>query len=339
MGFNKDAVINAAFPGDSVSRTKVDLLKNELAKLPGVSNISFSAFTPSGNEGSYTDLRLPETYSPNPDMIVSLKPADTAYFRLYSLPLVAGRVYYPSDTIREFVVNETVVKNLGIKNAGSAIGKMIQVYGRTCPIVGVVKDFHINSLRDPIGPVVLTTNNDEYGLANIKINLSKAAPVIAALENIWSKNFPDYVFEYSFLDQNIAEYYKQENQLSQLYTIFSGIAIFISCLGLYGLISFMAVRRRKEIGIRKVLGAPVRDIVVMLSKEFTLLITIAFLIATPLAWYFMHQWLQQYTYRIPISVWFFIATIACSLCIAWISVGYTAIKAAIANPVKSLRTE
>lgn len=339
MGFNKDAVINAAFPGDSLSRTKVGLLKNELAKLPGVSSVSFSTYTPSENDGWYTDLRLPETHSPNPDMIVCLKPADTGYFRLYSLPLVAGRVYFTSDTMREFVVNETVVKNLGIKNAGDAIGRMIAVNGKTCPIVGVVKDFHINSLRDPIGPVVLSTINNAYGLTNIKINLSKATPVIAALGNIWSKNFPDYIFEYSFLDQSIASYYKQENQLSQLYKIFSGIAIFISCLGLYGLISFMAVRRRKEIGIRKVLGAPVKDIVVMLSKEFTLLIGIAFLIATPIAWYFMHQWLQQYTYRIPISVWFFIATIASSLCIAWISVAYTAIKAAIANPVKSLRTE
>jgi ABC-type antimicrobial peptide transport system permease subunit len=272
-------------------------------------------------------------------MVVSMKPADTAYFRLYNLPLVAGRLYFPSDTIREFIVNETVVENLGIRNAEDAIGKVIQVGGTTCPIVGVVKDFHVNSLRDPIGPVVLTTIKNAYGLANIKIDLSKASPIIAGLGDVWNKNFPDYVFEYSFLDQSIANYYKQENQLSQLYKIFSGVAIFISCLGLYGLISFMAVRRKKEIGIRKVLGAPVGDIVVMLSKEFTMLITIAFLIASPVAWYLMHKWLEQYTFRIPITALYFIATIAGSLCIAWMTVGYTAIKAAIANPVKSLRSE
>ncbi len=142
-----------------------------------------------------------------------------------------------------------------------------------------------------------------------------------------------------FWTRSIADYYKQENQLSQLYKIFSGIAIFISCLGLYGLVAFMAVQRKKEIGIRKVLGAPVRDIVVMLSKEFTILILIAFLIASPIAWYYMHQWLQQYTYRITIDIWFFAGTILCSLIIAWLTVGYTAIRAAIANPVKSLRTE
>src|SRR6476660_6234861 len=185
----------------------------------------------------------------------------------------------------------------------------------------------------------MTTIKDAYGLVKIKLNLGKAKTVIAAMENLLNKNFPDYVFEYHFLDQSIADYYKQENQLSQLYKIFSGIAIFISCLGLYGLISFMAVQRKKEIGIRKVLGAPVKDIVMMLSKEFTILIAVAFLVASPLAWYFMHQWLQQYTYRIAMGIWFFAATILFSLLIAWITVGYIAIKAALANPVKSLRTE
>ena len=185
----------------------------------------------------------------------------------------------------------------------------------------------------------MTTIKDAYGMANIKIDLTKAKTVIAAMEKMWNKDFPDYVFEYNFLDQSIADYYKQENQLSQLYKIFAVIAIFISCLGLYGLVSFMAVRRKKEIGIRKVLGAPVSKIVFMLSKEFTILITIAFLIASPIAWYFMHQWLQQYTYRIMIGVGFFVATIISSICIAWLTVGYTAVKAATANPVKSLRTE
>ena len=302
--------------------------------------VSISAVAPSSGGSFYTDLRTTSNLNtPSPDMVVAMEPADTNYFRLYNLPLVAGRLYFPSDTMKEFVVNETVVKNLGLTNANSAIGKLINVNGKTCPIVGVIRNFHINSLRDAIGPVVLTTIKGLYGTANIKINMHQSQDVIASMQNIWSKYFPDYVFEYSFLDQSIANYYKQEAQLSILYKIFSGIAIFISCLGLYGLISFMAIQRRKEIGIRKVLGAPVLDIVVMLSKEFTILIAIAFLIASPIAWYFMQQWLQQYTYRIMIGSGFFILTIVSSLLIAWITVGYTAIKAAIANPVKSLRTE
>lgn len=340
MGFDKEAVINAGFPGDSLSRTKSDLLQNELNKMPDIQHVSFSTFTPSAGGGWYTDLRVANNHSTTNDaMIVCMKPADTNYFSLYNLPLAAGRIYFPSDTVREFVVNETVIKNLGIPNSKDAIGKLINVNGKTCPIVGVVKDFHAYSLRDPIGPVVMTTMKNQYGLANIKVNMSKTKNVIAAMQNTWNKYFPGYVFEYSFLDQSIADYYKQEEQLSVLYKIFSGIAIFISCLGLYGLISFMAVQRKKEIGIRKVLGAPVQDIVMMLSKEFTILIAIAFLIAAPIAWYFMHQWLQQYTFRIVIGAGFFIATIICSLFIAWLTVGYTAIKAAVANPVKSLRTE
>ncbi len=340
MGFNKDAVINAGFPGDSLSETKTGFLLNELHKIPGIKTVSFSATAPSGGGSFYTDLRMISNLkSASPDMVVCMEPADTSYFRLYNLPLVAGRIYFPSDTIREFVVNETVIKNLGIRNTQSALGKLINVNGQTCPIVGVIKDFHINSLRDAIGPVVLTTIKNLYGTANIKIDMRQSKTVITSMQKIWSKYFPDFVFEYSFLDESIADYYKQEAQLSVLYKIFSGIAIFISCLGLYGLISFMSVQRKKEIGIRKVLGAPVRDIVIMLSKEFTILITIAFLIASPIAWYFMRQWLQQYTYRIPIGVWFFITTILCSLFIAWLTVGYTAIKAAIANPVNSLRSE
>jgi putative ABC transport system permease protein len=338
MGFTKKAVINAGIPGDSLSQTKFNVLKDELKKLPGIEAVSLSSFAPSGG-GWYTDLRTLTNNNVSPDMIVSMRPADTSFFNLYHLKLVAGRVYYPSDTMREFVVNETVIKNLGIKSAQAAIGTKINVDGKICPIVGVVKDFHVNSLRDEINPVVLTTIGDAYGLVNIKINLVQAKSVIRSMQDIWNVHFPDYVFEYHFLDQTIEDYYKQENQLSQLYKIFAGIAIFISCLGLYGLVAFMAVQRRKEIGIRKVLGAPVRDIVIMLSKEFTLLIVIAFLIASPVAWYYMHQWLQQYTYRITIDVWFFVGTIVCSLAIAWLTVGYTAIRAALANPVKSLRTE
>jgi len=339
MGFDKKAVINAGMPGDSLSRTKVGLLKNELNKVPGIEDVSFSTFTPSAGGGWYTDLRLPNNHSDNPDMIVSMMPADTSFFSLYNLPLVAGRIYYPSDTMQEFVVNETVIKKLGIRNPQDAIGKLVNVNGKTCTIVGVVKDFHSNSLRDPIGPIVMTTIKNAYGQANIKINMSKAKTVIAAMRNIWDKNYPDYVFEYNFLDQSIAAYYKQENQLAQLYKIFAGIAIFISCLGLYGLISFMGIQRKKEIGIRKVLGAPVRHIVIMLLREFTILISIAFLIAAPIAWYFMNEWLQQYTYRITIGLWFFATTIISSLIIAWLTVGYTVVKAALANPVESLRSE
>jgi ABC-type antimicrobial peptide transport system permease subunit len=216
---------------------------------------------------------------------------------------------------------------------------MINVGGSTRPIAGVVKDFHISSLRDSVGPVVLTTNKKNYGVATIKLNLTEAKPVIASMQKLWDQYYPNFTFTYSFLDQDIADYYKQEAQLSQLYRLFAAVAIFISCLGLYGLVTFMAVQRRKEIGVRKVLGAPVSAILILLSREFTLLIGIAFMIAAPIAWYFMHSWLQQYAFHVKLGPGLFVLTIMGSILIAWATVGYTAIKAALANPAKSLRSE
>jgi ABC-type antimicrobial peptide transport system permease subunit len=338
LGFNKEAVINAGFPNDSLGSQKMEVLRNDLLKLPGVRGFSFSMASPAGG-GYYTDLRTPENRSNEPNMVTSVNEADTAFFALYHLQLAAGRIYHASDTMREFVINETVVRNLGLPNAQAAIGTMLRMNGKILPVVGVLKDYHVNSLRDPMVPVVMTSRKKGFGMVSLKINLSNATTIIPAMNTIWNRYFPEYIFGYQFLDQTIASAYEQENQLALLYKIFAGIAIFISCLGLYGLISFMAVQRRKEIGIRKVLGAPVIDILIMLSREFTILITIAFLIATPVAWYFMNEWLNHYAYRIMIGVWFFAATIGGSLLIAWITVGYTAIKAALANPVKSLRTE
>ena len=270
-----------------------------------------------------------------------MRVADTGYFRLYHLQLVAGRIYLPSDTMKEFIVNETCLKKLGVSDPQRAIGKKIDFFDgkHVGYIVGVVKDFHVNSLRDPLSPVVMSTWKNIYYAANIKIQPGKTKEALAGIERIWNKNFPSAFFDYQFLDEKIAGFYRQENQLSYLYKVFAGIAIFISCLGLYGLISFMAVQRNKEIGIRKVLGASAGNIVFLLSREFTELILIAFVIASPLAWYFMHQWLQQYTYRIVLGPGFFAITILSSVVIAWMAVGYRAFRTAMANPIISLRDE
>jgi ABC-type antimicrobial peptide transport system permease subunit len=173
----------------------------------------------------------------------------------------------------------------------------------------------------------------------VKLQSGEAKRTLSVIEKLWNKAYPDYVYQYQFLDEKIAGFYKQENQLSELYKIFAGIAIFISCLGLYGLVSFMATQRQKEIGIRKVLGASVANIIYLFSREFTLLVCISFLIAAPLAYYFMHSWLENFTFRISIGSGIFIITIAISVSIAWMTVGYRAFRSAIANPVKSLRAE
>jgi ABC-type antimicrobial peptide transport system permease subunit len=206
-------------------------------------------------------------------------------------------------------------------------------------VVGVLKDFNDRSLRNDLAPLLITTNGTMYSQAGIKLSTTNISSTLRSVKTIWEQIFPDFVYEYRFLDDKIAGFYKQENQLSQLYQIFAAIAIFLSCLGLYGLASFMATQRIKEVGIRKVLGATAGNIAYLFSKEFILLIAIAFAIATPLAWYYMHQWLQDYAYRVNISWWLFAAGGLAAIIIALATISFQAIKAALANPVKSLRTE
>jgi len=340
MGFNKDAVINVNMPNDSISITKQQTLKTQLLQNPGVQNVSFSTFTISDN-GHWNSDFVYDNRPKQTDFSAEFKWADADVFKTFNLQLVAGRQYRQTDTVREFVVNETLVKRLGIKNPQDIINKKINFWSGSivAPVVGVVKDFNGGSLAGAIKPVVMGSWNAVYSNMAVKIQPQQARQTLSAIEKTWTALYPDYVYEYQFLDDKIAGFYKQEDQLSQLYKIFAGIAIFISCLGLYGLISFMAVQRTKEVGIRKVLGATVGNIVYMFSKEFTILITIAFLIAAPLAYYFMHDWLTNFTFRVNIGAGIFVLTIAASVIIAWGTVGYRAIKAALANPVKSLRSE
>jgi putative ABC transport system permease protein len=340
LGFDKAAIINIPVPGDSISRTKFDYLKNQLMQNKEVKNVSFSFSAPSADGNWNSDFKFNHSEKTT-DFNANLKWADIDYFKTYNLQFVAGRPYTQADTVRELVVNETLLRKVGIKDPKDAIGKQIDFWDgqMVAPIVGVVRDFNSYSLREPMAAVVLGTWKDVYQTLSIKTAPGKEKEVLSQMEKLWNTAYPDYVYEYSFLDENIANFYKQENQLSQLYKIFAFIAIFISCLGLYGLVSFMAVQRTKEVGIRKVLGAAPRHIVYLLSKEFSLLIIIAFAIAAPIAYYIMHNWLQNYTYRIELSVWIFLSAIVGSMVIAWITVAYRAIRAALANPVKNLRTE
>jgi putative ABC transport system permease protein len=338
MGFNKEAILTAQAPQDSTGFANQAVLRNELMKIPGIKNVSFGMGAPISHNWT-TDLRTPDNVGKVPNMITAYKMNDVGFFNLFHLQFIAGRPYHNSDTTSEFVVSEDVVHKLGYRDPQRAIGRRIIVVGRNLPIVGVVKNFHITSLRDSMVPVVMSTDKRMYGMVSVKFNLMQAKPAIAAMQKLWDKYFPDFAFTHTFLDQDIAAYYRQETQLSQLYKLFAAVAILISCLGLYGLVTFMAVQRKKEIGVRKVLGAPISAILILLSREFTLLIGISFLIAAPVAWYFMHGWLQQYAYHITLGPELFAITIIGSILITWATVGYTAVKAALANPVESLRNE
>ncbi|MDB5135220.1 MAG: FtsX-like permease family protein [Mucilaginibacter sp.] len=341
LGFDKDAIITVPFPGDSVNRIKLNTLHDQLLLLPGINDVSYSFASPSDNNGWGSDFKY-NNAPKQTNFSAQLKWADAEYFNLYKLQFVAGHPYSKGDTIHGYVVNETLVKKLGVTNPKDAIGKYIKLWDdkkKYAQIVGVVKDFNISSLKNAIQPVLMSSWKDVYQKINIKLEPTNINQTLASVEKLWNSTFPDGIYEYQFLDEKIANFYKSEDQLSQLYKIFAGIAIFISCLGLYGLVSFMAVQRTKEVGIRKTLGASVGSIVYLFSKEFTLLIIIAFGISAPIGWFFMHWWLQDYTYKISMGPGIFILAIVVSVAIAWITVGYKAIMAALANPVKSLRSE
>jgi putative ABC transport system permease protein len=338
LGFNKEAVYLLSGNSDSTMLARLPAFKEKLLHAPGVQSVTFSTDAPSSENTWSSNFAF--NHKEDEKFQVSLKFADEDYFKTFALQFLAGRPYRKSDTTNEIVINETLTHKLGVPNANDIIGKDIRL-GRSewKKIVGVVKDFKTNSLRENIKPLLIAENKPFYGLTAVKINSSNLHQTQDNIQSAWNQYFPEYAFTGSFLDENIAKFYEQEKQLELLYKIFAGLAIFISCLGLYGLVSFMAVRRTKEIGVRKVLGASVGNIVLLFSKEFTILIAVAFVIAAPVAHFIMHAWLNNFVFRINMGVDVFLLAIFISVIIAWISVGYKAIKAALANPVKSLRVE
>jgi len=340
LGFDQDAIVNVPYRPDSTGGKLTDYLKQQLLS-NGVQAVSFNSNTPAEDDNNmFTSFKFDHALK-DEDFQAIVKFADNDYVPTYKLQLVAGRNLQPSGPTTEFLVNESFVKSLGFKKPEDILNKEISIMGGLikCPVVGVLKDFNDRSLRQSLSPLLIATNATMYREASIKLSTTNIASSMQSIKKIWQQTFPNYVYEYRFLDDKVAGFYKQENQLSQLYKIFAAIAIFLSCLGLYGLASFMAVQRIKEVGIRKVLGATAGSIVYLFSKEFIILIAIAFTIATPIAWYFMNKWLQDYAYRVNISWWLFAAAGLAAIVIALATISFQAIKAARANPVKSLRSE
>jgi putative ABC transport system permease protein len=335
LGFDKEAIVMIPVGSQDAKRVT---LKQQFQQIKGVESVSLCLVPPSSEDNSGTEMRLGANTETENFRFIN-KAGDADYLNTFGLKLVAGRNLFPSDTVREYVVNETLAKKLNLKSPEELIGKMITVYRVKAPIVGVVKDFHDESLRGDIHPIFIS--NDPEGLSNyaVKINLNNTKTTLSDIEKMWSSMYPERIYEFQFLDEQIAQFYETEQTLLTLIQAFSFIAIFISCLGLFGLVRFMTIQKTKEIGIRKVLGSSVGQIVWIFGKEFSKLIVIAFLIATPIAWYFMNSWLQDFKFRINIGVSIFLLAIASTFLITFLTVGYQAVKAALMNPVKSLRTE
>ncbi|WP_295800558.1 ABC transporter permease [Mucilaginibacter sp.] len=339
LGFNKEAVLAIPCPNDSVGLLRLNSFKQQVLTLPGVKAASFSSDVPSSAHNNSSNFYFNHSVK-DPGFDIFMKVADADYFKTFGLRFIAGKGYEPSDTARQMVVNETFVRKLGFKRADDALGKTITFDSyANMPIVGVVADFKTNSMREEIKPLVMYPFKQLEQQIAVRIEGQKLTKTVASVQKLWEKSYPEYAYTGFFVDDSIAKFYKQENQLELIYKVFALIAIFISCLGLYGLVSFMAVQRTREVGIRKVLGASIGSIVYLFSKEFIALIAVAFAIGAPAAWYLMNGWLQTFAYRISPGVWVFVAAITTSLLIGWATVGYKAIKAALANPVKSLRSE
>jgi putative ABC transport system permease protein len=339
LGFDKSAVCIIYGPVDSTGLHKMKVFKQQLLQDPQVRSASFVTDAPSSSLEWASNFFFNNSETAV-DFQAFLKEGDADYFKTFGLHFVAGKGYENGDSTRQAVVNQTMARRLGFQNPQDIIGKSIKAGNKYWSVItGVVKDFKSKSLREGVQPMVIFPR-DGYGLEMaVKVHTAHIRSTMASIQKIWGGIYPQYAYNYYFVDADIIQFYRQDNQMVLIYKLFAGIAIFISCLGLYGLISFMAVQRTKEIGIRKVLGASVSSIVYLFSKEFTILILISFAIAVPAGWYFMNSWLQSYVYRINLSVWIFGLAIVVSVTIAWLTVGYKAVKAALVNPVKSLRSE
>lgn len=343
LGFRKDAVLVIPIPeresansGDAP--TTMRTLRESVAQMSGVEEVSLGSTPPTSGRVSVTGFYF-DGEDESQSRGTQVKQVDGKYLSLYDIPLLAGTGLQDNDTARGLVVNEELVRISGLDNPRDIVGKRIHISGKTLPVLGVVRDFHTVSLRDRIEPTVLMNGIDDYRTLSLRVNQSRIKDVVAAVRSKWEAMYPDHIFEYQFLDDQIREFYEGEQKMSALLTVFTFMAIFIGCLGLFGLATFMANRKTKEIGVRKALGASVESIVFLFSKEYVKLICVGFVFAAPAAWFLMNRWLENFAYKISIGPFVFLAGLLLTLFAAVVTVGYKSFKAAIVNPIKSLRYE
>lgn len=347
LGYKKDAIVYFPtvwnFFSDKPDNRRFALLE-KIKEMPEVEKVSLASHSPAHQGSSSTTMKV-DNGKKEIELMTEVMNADPEYFDIYKLKLLGGRFPVQSDTLKEYLVNESFTKAFGFLNPEDAIGKSVKKNNKLIPIVGVLKDFHTKSTHDPIKPVAYASARKNSYNIHLALKSQAGSPGLwkAGLEKIekeFQKLYPeDPDFNYKFFDETIAAFYKKEQDVSRLLKWAAGLCIFISCLGLLGLVIYTTNTRTKEIGVRKVLGASVVQIVSLLSKDLLSLVMIAFIIATPLAWLAMSNWLQDFAYRTNISWWVFAACGIGMLMIALVLLSIRTIRAALTNPVKSLRTE
>jgi putative ABC transport system permease protein len=337
LGFSKDQMMIIDTNGDSAKKA----FQQALTSIPAVKSTATSSSVPGGgNPGAYSEIENTkgEMQIANLDLYF----VDFDYINQFKIKMIAGRGFsrdFMTDTTQAMVLNEAGVKMFGYSSPEQAIGKRFKQWGREGKIIGVMKDFHFKSLQQPIKPLSMRIGPEGSNLVSVNVSAANLPSTIAAIENKWKSLIPNRPFSYYFLDEFFDKQYQGEERFGKLFLNFAVLAIIISCLGLLGLASYSTMQRTKEIGIRKVLGSSVSGIVNLLSIDFIKLVIISFAIAAPLAWYFMYKWLEDFAYHTNVNLWVFVLAGFSALAIALFTVSFQAIKAAIANPVKSLRTE
>jgi putative ABC transport system permease protein len=354
LGFDKEQMMVLPIFGKGVSpinsgvdgplRARMNAFENEIRTYHSVDAVTVSSVLPS--EGYARGLVIPEGHVEQDNIFVPWASVDYDFIATLKAPIVAGRDFSKqtgTDHLQAFIINETAVSMFGWKNVQDAIGKNIirgdSKTGKKGHVIGVVKDFNFDKLDRPMEGMIMDVNVPRFTEFAIRIHADNIPATIQTIRQAWDRIFPERIFEYSFLDENIDAQYKAQESLSKLVGYFAAIAIFLSCIGLFGMASFMAIQRTREIGIRKVLGAGTGGIVVLLYRDFVRLVIIALLIASPLAWYMMNGWLHDFAYRIGLNWWIFAAAGAAALTISALTVGWQGWNAARINPVKSLRSE
>lgn len=339
LGFNKEQTMIVRFDNLAISRKKSQF-KNELKTIPAVQNVSLMSGEPGGFHDGYGFEAEGKSQE---QLIFRTEYADWDFAKTLGLKIITGRDLsenFKTDSLQSVLINRTAANTLGY-TPEQAIGKWIKNLSKDSlrrTIIGVVEDYHFSSMKSRIEPLVISPGTDKR-LVLIRLKTSQLPSAIAAIKKIYTNVAPDYPFEYSFLDEQFDKAYKTESKQQSVLSIFSMIAIFIACLGLFGLASYTAIKKTKEIGIRKVLGSSVQNIILLLSKDLLKPVLIGTAIAIPIGYYAMNKWLQGFAYRISFHWWMFAIAVVVAVTIALLTVGLQALKAAIANPIKSLRTE